>query len=230
MTFSTSARSFKTGDCRRLADHISDAASAMGLDASVSTSRVSASHYVYVATNEESDDQIKIRCSDHDDKHASSDWYCWAGECPSKIIARLAAHFSVAVPAGYRADDYQARSTSAKKAAKTHRVTAQATEAEMIAAVVESMADAKSIGPVAAGRAVDQIYPSIPRAQRQRMAAEASRKIVRDREIAKAGSNEAALAALAGRYDEARVMLRAMVGPERFNELRPAGYPRRYWV
>jgi hypothetical protein len=229
MILRASIHSYKTGDCRRLAEHIRDAAVAMGLESSINKSRLSASHYVYVAANEESDDRLKIRCSDHDDKHASSDWYCWAGECPSKIIARIADHFGVAVPAGYRAEDYGARSAAAKKAATTRRATAQATEAEMIAAVVKAMTGAKSIGAVAAGRAIDQVYPSIPRAQRQRLAGEISRRLERDRAIAAAGDDPVKLAPLAVRYPEAKAILRSLVSEEQFKSLRPAGCPRSYW-
>lgn len=228
-TFTKSLRSNKTGECRRLAKHIAAAAAAMGLVADVDASRQSASHYVCVAATVEADEQIKIRCSDHDDKHGGSDWYTWAGECPSRIIARLAIHFGAVVPTGYRPEDYSARSETAKAAAATRSQARRATEADMIAAVIEAMHTAKNISTVAAGKVVDGLYPAIPRAQRQRIAYAGSNAVTRDRAIAAAAGDETALAELARRYDEAKVALFELVGAERFPSLRPSGYPRTCW-
>jgi len=227
-TFTKSLRSNKTGECRRLADHISAAAAAMGLVSEVDVSRQSASHYVYVAASADADEQIKIRCSDHDDRHGGSDWHTWNGECPSATIARLASHFGCAVPVGYRPGDYAARSATAQAAAATRSQARRATEAEMIAAVIEAMQTA-NVSAVAAGKVVDGLHPAIPRAQRQRIAAAASATVTRDHAIAAAAGDETAIAKLATRHREAMAALFALVGPERFPALRPAGYPRSCW-
>lgn len=229
MAFTKSTYSNKTGECRRLADHIAAAAAAMGLVADVDASRQSASHYVYVSTSADADEQIKIRCSDHSDRHGGSDWYTWNGECPSITIARMADHFGRPVPAGYRWEDYVARSATAKAAARIRNQDRQATEAEMIAAVVEAMRTAKSVSKLAAGKVVDGMYPAIPRAQRQRIAYDAVAAITRDRAIAGAAGDETALADLATRYPQAMAVLFNTVGPERFAALRPAGFPRPCW-
>ena len=228
--FSKGCRSNKIGECRRLADHVATAAQAMGLVASVSQSLVSASHYVLVASSADAEDAIKIRCSDHSDRHGGSDWYAWAGDCPSATIARLAAHFGVAVADGYRPADYVARSEAAAQAAATRSAARRSTEAEMVEAVVAGLAGKKTASKLVAGRVVDGLYPSIPRAQRQRIAAEASRVVTRDRAIAAAGDDENALAALGAKYAEARASLFALVGPLRFGRLRPAGFPRSCWT
>ena len=228
-TFTKSLRSNKTGECRRLADHIAAAAQAMGLSAAVDWSRQSASHYVYVTSSEETDDLIKIRCSDHTDKHGGSDWYAWAGECPSATIARLADHFRRAVPAGYRPEDYAARSAKAEAAAATRSKARRATEADMVAAVTESLAGHKTASALVAGKVVDSLYPAIPRAQRQRIANAASYAAIRDRDIVAAAGDVTALVDLARRYDEAKAVLFSLVGPDRFPALRPAGYPRSFW-
>lgn len=228
-TFTKSLRSNKTGECRRLADHIAAAAEAMGLVASVDASRQSASHYVYVATSDDADEKIKIRCSDHDDRHGGSDWYTWARECPSTTIARLASHFGRTVPTGYRPEDYTARSAKGKAAAAARSKARQASEAEMVAAVIEEIETHKTASKLAAGKVVDGLYPSIPRAQRQRIAEAASSVVIRDRAIAAAAGDETALAALAVRFTEAKVVLLALVGPDRFLQLRPTGFPRSCW-
>jgi len=227
--FTKCLRSNKTGECRRLADHISAAANAMGLVSEVDASRHSASHYVYVVAQSDANAQIKIRCSDHDDRHGGSDWHTWNGECPSTTIARVARHFGRAVPFGYRPEDYATRSATAQAAAATRRQARRGTEVEMIAAVVEAMQAAKNVSTVAAGKVVDGMHPAIPRAQRQRIAAAASATVTRDRSIAAAAGNETVLAQLATRYPEAMAALFGLVGPERFPELRPAGYPRSCW-
>lgn len=228
-TFTKSLRSNKTGECRRLADHIAAAATTMGLVAVVDASSQSASHYVCVAADAEADEQIKVRCSDHDDKHGGSDWYAWAGECPSRIIARLAAHFERVVPAGYRPEDYAARSETAKAAAAARSQARRATEAEMVAAVIDTLRTGKNVSAVAAGKVVDGLHPAIPRAQRQRIAYAASAAVTRDRAIAAAADDEIALAKLATRHPEAMMALFSLVGAERFPSLRPAGYPGSCW-
>ncbi len=192
-------------------------------------SRQSASHYVYVAASAEADEQIKIRCSDHADRHGGSDWHTWNGECPSITIARLADHFGCAVPIGYRPEDYAARSATAQAAAATRSQARRATEAEMIAAVIEAMQTAKNVSAVAAGKVVDGLHPALPMAQRQRIANAASATVTRDRAIAAAAGDETALAKLATRHPEAMAALFGLVGPERFPALRPSGYPRSCW-
>ena len=228
-TFTKAAYSNKTGLCRRLAAHIAAAAAAMDLVASLDPSRQSASHYVYVSADSEGEDQIKIRCSDHPDRHGGSDWHAWSDACPSLTIARLAAHFGRAVPSGYRPGDYAARSIAAQAAAATRGRAKRATEKEMSDAVAGAMTAAPSSSPVAAGKMVDRLYPGIPRAQRQRIAQTVSSIVSRDRAIAAAARNEAALVSLAARYAEARVALLDLVGADRFAGLRPAGCPRTLW-
>ena len=89
-------------------------------------------------------------------------------------------------------------------------------------AVASAMTGVQSSSPVATGKVVDRLYPGIPRAQRQRLA------LARDRAIAAAAGNEAALASLAVRYAEARVALLDMVGADRFAALRGARRPATY--
>jgi len=228
-TFAKASYSNKTGLCRRLAEHIAAAAAAMDLVVSLDPSRQSASHYVYVSADTESEDQIKIRCSDHADRHGGSDWHAWSDACPSLTIARLAAHFCRAVPSGYRPEDYNARSIAAQAAAAARGRAKRATEREMSDVVANAMTAVRSSSPVAAGKVVDQLYPGIPRAQRQRLAQTVSSAVSRDRAIAAAAMNEAALASLAVRYAEARVALLDQVGADRFAALRPAGCPRALW-
>lgn len=178
--FSKSFLSSKTGECRRLAEHIAAAARQMGLTADLDPSRISASHYVMVCSDE-GDDLVKIRCSDHDDRHGGSDWHAWAGECPSATIQQVADHFGRAVPAGYTAADYAARSLAAKTRAATRSAALKDTEADMVAAVIGALEGAKNISSLAAGKAIDALFPAIPRAQRQRMAYSASAALVLDR-------------------------------------------------
>lgn len=227
--FTKSLRSNKTSECRRLAVHISAAASAMGLASEVEASRQSASHYVHVSRPDLADEQIKIRCSDHDDRHGGSDWLTWSGECPSSTIARLASYFGCTVPVGYRAEDYLTRSANAQSAAATRSQARLEGEATMVASVVDAMRSSQNVSAVAAGKVVDTLHPSITRAQRMRIANAASAVLTRDRAIAAAAGDEAALAKLAARHPEAMSALFNLVGPERFQALRPAGYPRSFW-
>lgn len=231
MEFRKSHRSLKIGECRGNAEQIEAAAQAMGLLTRTEDSRLSASCYVYVTrAPDDGQDWLKIRCSDHADKHGGSDWQHWADTTDlAETIARLAAHFECPVPAKYAAEAYAARSAAAAGAAATRRESRRATEAEMFAAVILELLAAKTPGAVAAGRIVDQIYPDIARALRQRLANSASDVVVRERALAAAAGNEAALLKLATRYDAARSALFALVGAERFAALRPAGYPRSSW-
>lgn len=178
--FTTSARSAKAGDCLRLANLIAKAAEAMGLHATLQKSRLSASHYVYVTSE---DDDAKIRCSDHDDKHGGADLLAWVGTCPSVAIARLAARFGRAVPEGFRAEDFAARSAQAKVTASARIQARQGVESAMTAAVVEALTGHKTASKLAAGRALDALYPSISRAQRQRIADAASRAAQQARQV-----------------------------------------------
>jgi hypothetical protein len=95
-------------------------------------------------------------------------------------------------------------------------------------AVASAMTGVQSSSPVATGKVVDRLYPGIPRAQRQRLAQTVSSALARDRAIAAAAGNEAALASLAVRYAEARVALLDMVGADRFAALRGARRPATY--
>lgn len=226
--FRASSLSYKTGECRRIAAQINDAATAMGLISSVDASRVSASHYVYIVENEDGE-AVKIRVSDHDDRHGGSDWYHWDGQCPSATIARVASHFGLAVPAQFTAAAYAARGVAATKAAVTRWTNKRATEAEMLTCVIAALQAEKTPGPVVAGGVVDRLYAGIPRAQRSRMVGSASYIVIRERALSAAAGDEAALLGLAGRYTEARAALFALVGPDRFAKMRPSGFLRSSW-
>lgn len=225
--------SLKVGECRRLANQIASAAKAMGLAADVDKSRVSASTYVTVSDDTKEAgmlQMVKIRCSDHDDHHGGSDWYAWAGDCPSKTIARVAAVFGRAVPEGYREEDYKKRSAVAIAAATARRLANVANEATMVQAAARDVPLTSNLSLVAAGRIVDKRFPALPRAQRQRLAAKLSGLITKKFKLAQAAGNEAALAELGKNYHEAREALFDLVGPDRFVSLRPSGFPRSHWV
>jgi hypothetical protein len=236
MAFHPSTRSNKTGECRRIAKHIADAAQAMGLVATLDKSRVSASHYVIVSQSKE-DEGIKIRISDHDDKHGGSDWYCWAGDCPSQIIRRIADHFGRFVPQGYRPSDYALRSQSALKAAETRREGKASDEAEMLSEIQSRLSTAPSASKVAAGKIIDALYPGIARAQRQRLAEAASVEVTFKRTLATAiaASDTATLAKLIvqnalERKHAAQAALYDLVGAEQYTALRPERYPKAAWA
>ena len=177
--FTKSIYSHKAGACDRLASQIASAARAMGLHAETTASGVSASRYVYIGATEDAETLLKIRCSDHDDKHGGSDWQAWADSCPSQTIARLAAHYSLPIPAGYSAADYAARSATALAAGAARAAARHATEDQMIAAISARLAGQKARSKVAAGRIVDEVYGALPRAQRQRIAFHAALRVAR---------------------------------------------------
>ena len=56
----------------------------------------------------------------------------------------------------------------------------------MTEAVVAALAGHKTASKLAAGKAIDELYPSIPRAQRQRIADAASRAVAQARREAAA--------------------------------------------
>lgn len=180
MKFTARPRSNKNSDCRRLASSIAKAARAMGLEAGIESSRVSASHYVYVADGPEAE-PVKIRVSDHDDRYGA-DWHAWAGEHPSDTIERMADHFGRSIPAGFRRDDFDKASARAKEAARVRSRAAFAAEKAMVAAVVEAMEGDRLISTIATGKKIDEMFPGIPKAKRQRMAGEASYQLKKARE------------------------------------------------
>lgn len=223
----------KIGECHRLANHIADAAKAMGLSAHIYESRLSASHYVTV--NDETKDtgmtqEVKIRCSDHDDRHGGSDWQAWAGTCPSKTIARVAAKFGRSIPKGYREEDYKKRSEAAIATGTARRQANMAKETAMVQAVARDVPLTGRLSRTAAGRILDKHFPALPRAQRQRLAFDLSCLITKNFKLTQAAGNEAALAELGRRYPEAREALFSLVGQDRFAALRPTGFPRSLWT
>ena len=228
--FAKQLHSNKFGACNRIATHILQAAIAMGLHASVEESRQSASHYVYVKESDDAEGHIKIRVSDHDDRYASSDWYVWSEDCPSKAIAKIADNFNRAIPAGYRAEDYARRSAAVRAVATKRRQARRDAEERIVAEVKAEMLASGGASAVAAGRIIDAMHPTIPRAQRQRIAYAASYAARVAGEIVAARGDENKLRDLAATYDEAKAALVEMVGPDRFRALRPAGYPRSLWT
>ena len=228
--FAKQLHSNKHAACERIARHISRAAVAMGLWPWIDESALSASHYVYVATDKDADDQIKVRVSDHADRYGGSDIYAWHDECVSTAIAELAEHFGRAIPAGYRAEDYARRSAAVRAVATKRRQARRDAEERIVAEVKAEMLASGAASAVAAGRIIDAMHPTIPRAQRQRIAYAASYAARVAGEIAAARGDENQLRDLAATYDEAKAALVEMVGPDRFRALRPAGYPRSLWT
>jgi hypothetical protein len=141
-SFLLTSYSNKVSACRRLADHIADAAIAMDLNADISTSNQSASHYVCVSNKEEI---IKIRCSDHENGLQTSDWYVWDDECPSKTIARIAQHFGCYVPNKYRPESYAKPSYESQKAAKKR----QTIKKDTVSTVVNSFGRNRTLQEIA---------------------------------------------------------------------------------
>ena len=176
-------QTFKHTEVRRLSDHIAAAAKEMGLTAWTDRSKVSASTYVYVSDNSDAD-PVKVRCSDHDDRYGGSDLHIFDGQCPAGVIGKVAARFGRTVPSKYTAEAYAARSASATQAATAKKAQNFASEQEMIAAVVSNMQGHKMISAVAAGKVVDAMFPGIARAQRQRIAGDASYRLNKARKAA----------------------------------------------
>ena len=228
--FAKQLHSNKHAACERIARHISRAAVAMGLWPWIAESALSASHYVYVATDKDADDQIKVRVSDHADRYGGSHIYAWHDECVSIAIAKLAKHFGRAVPAGYSADDYARRRAAARAAATKRGQTRRDAEVRIIEDVVAELRVSGRTSATAAGQIIDALHPSMPRAQRQRIAYAASYAARVAGEIVAARGDENKLRDLAATYDEAKAALVEMVGPDRFRALRPAGYPRSLWT
>jgi len=173
MSFQKSDRTHKGTECNRLAAHIQKAAKAMDLCATFDKSCISASTYVYVSLPEDDNrdvEPLKIRCSDHADKHTGTDWYAWSDECPSKAISRLAEYFDRPVPKGYSEADYSKRSNSAGSAALIRSFAAADKEKEMISVITETISSTKTASKVEAWKVIDKEFPGIPRAQRQRIA------------------------------------------------------------
>lgn len=240
MQFRKPLLSYKGTACARLADHIAEAAQAMGLEASTDKSRQSASQYVYVhdVADEECERDLKIRCSDHSDKHGGSDWQVWDDECPSATIARVAAHYGREVPAGYRAGDYARRAEAAAKAAATRGNAKWGAEQNMRNDVIAALRNEKDASRVGAGRIIDRLFPGVPRAQRQRMAEHASYVVKSERAradefkaVEKANGNLEKLLAIAERKKSvaARDAIRALVAQDEFSRMKPANWFKSQW-
>ena len=231
MKFSKRHRSYQFAACNRLAATIAKAAHAMNLQTKTDTSRQSASVYLVVSCDDFENDLTEIRCSDHDDRHPEKGrLYAWTGESAAPIIARLAEHYNKAIPPGFAEADFTQRSASAEKAAKARSQQAFTTESQEIDAVTNLLQQSKTIGVIAAGRAVDTLFPCIPRAKRQRIAQSATYRVKKTRALTAAGQDPEKLAALSKTYDEARKTLYTLVGPERFPSLRPKGFVRKFWI
>ena len=229
MIFSSSSWSNKHGECERLAQQVAAGAKAMGLIADVVESRLSASRYVLISDSEY-DKQIKVRCSDHADKVRNSDIHAWAGECPSEAITVVAGLFGRAVPAKFTPEAYEARSKAASIAADARRVAKISREHEIEANIIAALRDAKKTSALAASAFLKDGYPNMPAATRSRIAALASYHLKKEQECARASGDPEKLAALAVKDKQAMHMLFDLVGEERFNSMRPKGFPRILWT
>jgi hypothetical protein len=230
-------RSHKVSTCRRLAKQIAEAAAFMGIATFINKSSISASHYVYASkkeidstNNEVVIKTIKIRCSDHKDRHNGSDWSTGHADCPSKTIVRMAEHFNCEIPDYYTPESYATRSDISKRAAQKRECTRQATETNMVTNIIKSLKKEKVISAIKAGKIIDIMYSDVPRAQRQRMACKSSQEAVKQRHLETANGDVVALTNLTYKYNEAKSMLFTLVGAEQFKRLRPLGYPRPCWT
>lgn len=233
--FTKSVYSHKSSQTTALAEKIANAARAMGLSADIAQSNLSASRYVYVSRGDV-DAPLKIRVSDHVDKHGGSDFDVRVGEGENGIetIGRIASVFGVEVPERYTTAAQAAREATAGEAAATRRRAADAAEKEMRARLTVALSDAPNKSKIVAGTLADELFPGIPRAQRQRLARDAADDVRQESLLTAAAGDEQALLALAAKGphttgERAKQMLYDAVGAERFKALRPAGYPRNYW-
>ena len=241
--FKTIEHSHKTSACAHLTGQIEAAATAMGLIVERDTSRQSASHYLYIGADEDAL-TLKIRVSDHDDQHGGSDWRYCHDAALAPIVERLAEHYGRPVPAGFSAEDLASRSATARKAVDTRRQKADDWEARAVAALLGALQPISKIpGKPTLGNLFDQAFGDRPRAERQRVVQAVIDHLKADAEeaaaleaIAAVGSDPTLLVGLIQRapyrsilQKKAKAALLALVGPETYSALRPAGESRFAW-
>lgn len=228
--FSSTGYSNKTSETAKVVEIVLSFCQAVGLEAGVDRSGVSASTYVSIVSHE-GERFSKVRVSDHANKHVcSSDVHFYLGQSVSELVATVAARHEVEVPARFTAEAFAARSAAADKAAATRAAKAEATESELLAAVVEAMRGSKSLSLATAGKVVDATVGTLPRAQRQRIAAAAAQAVSTERALSAAGDDLQALASLGATLPAARLRLRGLVDAATYASLRPAGVMRATWA
>ena len=228
--FSSTGYSNKTSKAIAVVERLVSFCEAVGLEAGVDRSGVSASTYLTVVSHD-GERITKVRVSDHANKHVcSSDVHFYLGQDVSELVATVAARHEVEVPARFTAEAFAARSAAADKAATTRAAKAEATEAEMLAAVTEALRGSKSLSTATAGKVVDATVGTLPRAQRQRIAAAASKAVSTERALSAAGDDLQALASLGATLPAARLRLRGLVDAATYASLRPAGVMRATWA
>jgi hypothetical protein len=223
----------------RIIETLSRACRAMGLVVDADSSGLSASRYLNVAQADEHGDVeylLKVRVSDHENRHRSSqqhsrnDMSVLCGDSVAQAIADIAGRCGRVVPAEYTVEAFAARSRAASAAADTRDKQRRDDESRMLSAVIDRVSAARNLGLPAAGRIVDELHGALPRAQRQRIAAQAVAIVRERREVETAGDDLVKLAELTLRYESARARLVGLVADvNAWRALRPAGYPRTMW-
>ena len=227
--FSSTGYSNKTSETAKVVEIVLSFCQAVGLEAGVDRSAISASTYVSIVSHD-GERFSKVRVSDHANRHEPADVEFLLGQSVSELVATVAARHEVEVPARFTAEAFAARSAAADKAAATRAAKAEATESELLAAVVEALRGSKSLSLATAGKVVDATMGSLPRAQRQRIAAAAAQAVSTERALSAAGDDLQALASLGATLPAARLRLRGLVDAATYASLRPAGVMRATWA
>lgn len=241
--FKITVHSHKTSACDRLAGQVETAIKAMGLFVERDKSSQSASQYLYVGPDEDALD-LKIRVSDHDDRHGGSHWLYDVDAPLASIVERVAKHFGRAVPDGFRTDQIAARQGAGSKAAATRRQAATDWETAAVVTLIEAIGpDVKTPGKPALGKQFDSLFGVQPRAVRQRVVQAVIDR--REREALEQAASEA-VAAANGNIDQlvgliikapyrsplqrkAKEFLHGLVGDQTYAGLRPTGVSRSEW-
>lgn len=239
MQFSKRHTTHRYAAVERQAELIEKMLTAADVEFSRGDSPISASRYIEVFEGEEH--LLTIRISDHDEPESAAAYkgeerrcYVWDDDTPTEAAAKVCRALGIDAPKGFRPEDFAARSQAAKKAAATRRTARTKELSERVAAILPELRATKTGGSGYAARIARARYPDAPKRQISDIAWAASRIVVAEKALERAGEDQDKLTEIIKQgpdraRDEARQRLQRLIGAERFGALRPAGLPRPQW-
>lgn len=175
MQFKKSASKKRFRQCEHMAEQIVKAAKMMKLEASSFSE--GGSWFAHITNHDDDADPYIVRCCDDPNPRDATNLSVTPDICPSEPIKLVANHFGKLIPEVFTNEAYVSRAKRSDKAAVTRLIKTTREEAVMTNVIAEALRKDRLQSIMQAGKLIDQHYPGIAKAKRQRIAHAAYRLV-----------------------------------------------------